>query len=197
MSIKLDAITVGNVEQSKTLDGMFRTNTSGISSLVHSASVGLSINLGTKGSADYVEEVTKVDTVYNYVYVNEKQKPSITNVYNDTSICDCLQSEFVFFDHNESVIKPTEYNTIYRVYVELKENENYELVIKGWASPTNSSNEYNLILSEHRSQKVYNTFIELGVNPERISFEAYGKDFDKQLNEIHPFARRVELIITK
>lgn len=204
-AIRLDFSTTANIAQNRTLDGSFPTGNDGISSTIHNVSIGYVLYFGKnekvdgklKRHADWspqksneiLQPITNVTNVYPVSYV--------TNEITKTCECECINVEYVFFDHDKFNIKDTELNAIYKVYTLLQNDDSLSLVIKGWASPTDSSDEYNLKLSENRSNEVYDKYIDMGINPERIEFDFYGKDHEYEKQNVHDVARRVELIVIK
>jgi outer membrane protein OmpA-like peptidoglycan-associated protein len=206
-AVRLDFSTTANIAQNKSLDGSNITSNDGISSTIHNISVGYVHYFGKgkkKRHADWYEpkELVQKDTtlvinnLYNTYPITEIDETQIidivNNYYGNRSI-----SEYVFFDHDKYVIRDTELNAIYKVYTELVKYDLYSLVIKGYASPTSSSDEYNKKLSENRSNVLYQKYIDMGIDSTRISFDSYGKDLKKSKENVHDVARRVELIVVK
>jgi len=56
----------------------------------------------------------------------------------------------------------------------LKENPAYKAKIEGYTDNRGSKN-YNIKLSEKRAKAVYDALINLGINPERLSYKGYGE----------------------
>jgi outer membrane protein OmpA-like peptidoglycan-associated protein len=205
MALKLDFTTTGNIGQTKTIFGDYDSQNSGISSTVHDLSVGVVVYFGKKKEnkdklqphADWyvapVVEPTIINTYNKTVY----PKTFVTNVIEKTCDCEFVQNEYVFFDHDKFNIKDTELNAIYKVYEVLMLNKDFTLIIKGWASPTSSSDDYNLKLSENRSNEVYQKYIDMGIDGERIRFESFGKDHKYDEQTVHDVARRVELLLVR
>jgi len=203
VALKLDFTSTGNIAQSSTVDGLDPQN-AGISSTVHNISLGTVIYLGKKKDkkldphADWF--VAPKDTLVSITNVtNVYPKEIITNIVQVEGNCDCdyISNEFVFFDHDKEDIKDTELNAIYKVYDQLRLNDNLTLIINGWASPTESSSEYNQRLSERRSNEVYAKYVSMGIDADRIRIESFGKDLNKSEELVYDVARRVELIIVK
>jgi outer membrane protein OmpA-like peptidoglycan-associated protein len=190
-----------NVNQTMKLDGSNESVNTGINSNIYNASVGLTFYLDKKAKLPHADWYVKPDVIPVINNYNEKVYPTTTKVieYAVKGDCNCENevSEYVFFDHDEYVIRDTELNAIYKVYAELEDNAETKLVIKGWASPTSSTDEYNQKLSENRSDVLYNKYIDMGIDSSRISFDSYGKDFNKLKETVHDVARRVELIVVK
>lgn len=199
-----DFSTTSNIQQKNKFDGSGEKTNTGMSSNISNISVGLKFYLGKKDKNGNVKE-----------HADWYQKPDVVPVinypvtYRDTVLiektilkenCDCNTeptSEYVFFDHDKNDIRDTELNAIYKVFASLDENPTYTLVIKGFASPTSSSDEYNYKLSERRSFELLNKFVNMGIDRSRISFEFYGKDKPRSELNVHDVARRVELIVKR
>ena len=212
VALKLDFTSTGNINGSRTFDGLEVAQSAGISSTVHNLSVGVVYYLGRKAhklklGEPELEVLDHLDWVYEpreEIYITNEYitqnypKEFITNTIQLESSCDCeyITNEYVFFDHDEDVIRDTELNAIYKIYEQLRLNDSIKLVIDGWASPTSSSDEYNLDLSKRRSQAVYDKLIAMGVSEDRILAKTFnGKDNDKNDSIAHDVARRVELIL--
>lgn len=207
-----DFSTTSNIEQKLKFDGSgVKTNT-GMSSNISNISFGLKLYLGKRDKNDKVKEhadwyqkpvvvpvvnnnVTKNEYITNSHVINFTQEEF--NEYYETYLLLNPQSQFVFFNHDKFDIKDTELNAIYKVYTQLEQNENWTLVIKGFASPTTSSDAYNIKLSENRSNALYQKFVDMGIDKSRISFESYGKDKKRSKENVFDVARRVELIVKK
>lgn len=202
LAFKLDYNIMSNISQDKSLDGVYANNNYGVTSALHNASAGLVVYLGKrknkgKESVDWYHTPDKVTQVVNNY---PTQVVSKTVVVKEEAACNCNESlgnEFVFFDHDKSLIRGSELNAIFKVYTELMKNKDYKLVIKGYASPTSSSVIYNLALSQRRSIAIKGKLVDMGISSNRISIKSYGKDYDFNANNIHDVARRVELIISK
>jgi OmpA-OmpF porin, OOP family len=200
-----DFSTTSNVQQKQKFDGSGRKTNNGMSSNISNVSVGLKFYLGKKGKehADWYQKPEVVPVVNNVVneYITNNQEIKFTqkefNEYYETYLSLNPQSQFVFFDHDKYNVKETELNAIYKVFAQLDENSSWKLVIKGFASPTSSSDEYNQKLSENRSNELFQKFVDMGIDKSRISFEAFGKDKKRSKEFVHDVARRVELIVKK
>jgi len=203
VALKLDYTVAANISQSRTLDGFYANNNYGVTSTVHSASIGAVFYIGKQSEKDYKEHADW--------YIEEEIPPTSTTVINtpttiiketirEEAICNCDKdpvSEYVFFDHDKYNIKDTELNAIYKVYAQLNNNSDYRLIIKGFASPTSSSTYYNQKLSEDRSAAIADKIVLLGIDADRIEIGSFGKDLPRDNNQVHDAARRVELIIVK
>jgi outer membrane protein OmpA-like peptidoglycan-associated protein len=207
-----DFSTTSNIQQKMKFDGSGEKTNTGMSSNISNASVGLKFYLGKRDKDDNVREhadwyqkpdivpVINETKVYNE-YVTHNHDIVFTqeefNKYYANYVSLYPPSQFVFFDHDKYDIRDTELNAIYKIYTELEKNPSLSLVIKGFASPTSSSDEYNLKLSENRSNELYQKFVDMGIDKSRISFEYFGKDKKRSSENVFDVARRVELIVKK
>lgn len=210
-AITADYSVVGNFNQDMTLDGAYNNPPSGVTSNIGNLSVGLSYYFNFKKPkkatpkedfihGDWYYAPVAPTTIVNDIdttIINNYNDTTliINNIYNNSYTLDVKTREFVFFDHDSATIKETELNAIYKVFVILNEVDDYKLIIKGWASPTSSSDDYNLNLSARRSKVVEKKFLDLGVDENRIIYEYYGKDKKLAKENVHDAARRVELIV--
>ena len=205
VDLKIDFTSTGNIAQSSTVDGLIPQN-SGISSTVHNLSIGAVVHFGKKKDnderlqphADWFEPIKDTLSITNNI-TNIYPKELITHTVEVKGDCDCnsFSNQYVFFDDDEDVIKNTELNALYKIFEVLRKNDNTSLVIRGWASPTKSTDDYNQKLSERRSTRVHDKLVAMGINENRISYESFGKDREKGKLAVHDVARRVELIIIK
>ena len=205
-----DISTTSNIQQKVKFDGSGEKTNTGMSSNISNTSIGIRFYLGkrdknddVKEHADWYQKPEPTPIVNNVVneYVTNTPIVNFTqeefNEYYETYNSLNPQSEFVFFDHDKFNIKATELNAIYKVFVQLDEHSTWKLVIKGYASPTSSSDEYNIMLSNDRSNELLKKFVDMGIDESRISFESYGKDKKRSSENVHDVARRVELIVKK
>lgn len=197
-----DFSTTSNINQPMKFNGSGASVNTGVNSNINNASIGLTFYLDNKKEthADWYVKPEVIPVVNNVTNVTENSYPITENEfnlymkkYNDTQ----PSSEFVFFLHDKCDIRETELNAIYKVYTQLNEHSDWKLLIKGFASPTSSSSEYNQVLSENRSNELLNKFIDMGIDKSRISIESYGKDIPRSNQNVHDVARRVELIVKK
>lgn len=207
VALKADYSILGSVSQDRTLDGIYDNNNYGITSVINTVSVGIVAYLGKKDRehADWYQEPDATPIVNNNIVKNEyvTNSPVVNftqeefNEYYETYNSLYPQSEFVFFDHDKFNIKDTELNATYKVYTQLDENKTWTLVIKGFASATTSSDNYNQKLSEKRTNELFEKFVAMGIDKSRISFDSFGKDKKRSKQFVHDVARRVELIVMK
>ena len=200
LAFKADFSTTANLNQSNSLDGFDANTNVGITSTLHNFSAGLVFYLDKKKErhADWSEkeevaDITNITNVTNPV-------TEITKEITIEKVCECNTepvSEYVFFDHDEYVIRATELNAIYKAFASLDENADYRLDIRGFASPTSSSSEYNQTLSENRTNALKVKLVEMGLDESRITTSSYGKDLDRSNEVVYDIARRVELLIIR
>ena len=201
VAVKLDYSTLGFISQESTLDGQYPNNNYGITSTMHTASVGLIFYIGKKEKhADWYEypEVKHSDTT---IYMTKTIKETVT-IRED---CKCttptpierVEPQFVFFDHDKDNVKDSELNTIYKIYDVLQKNPEYRLEVKGFASPTKSSASYNQKLSERRTKAVLEKLKTMGMDMSKVIYKSYGKDLARKDISVHDVARRVEMLLVK
>ena len=203
-ALKADYSIMANISQENTLDGSFDNSNFGVTSTLHTVSGGLIFYLGKKDREGNTKEHADwyVYPQKDLVTINNITNP-VTEITKQVTIeksCDCNiqpESEYVFFDHDKYDIRDTELNAIYKVFTLLDENSNYTLDIRGWASPTSSTDNYNQTLSENRSKELLRKFVAMGIDESRITLSSFGKDKERSEEVVHDIARRVELIVTK
>lgn len=201
--LKLDYGITSHIDQHETLDGMFSAGAEGMTSNVHSGTVGVVVWLGKKDKrpADFYYEpdctiIYQADTtvVNNY---NTAVVEKITMKEEYTPVV----QEFVFFDHDSDKLsddldkKNNSSNAIYQIYTYMAANEKSEVNIIGWASATSSSADYNLALSERRCDEIKLKLMDAGIAESRIFTDPSGKDYHLEKENVHDLGRRVELII--
>lgn len=208
VALKADFSTTGNISQSRTMDGSFEISNTGVNSTLHNISVGLVFYLGKKGK----DKKNKVHADWYVAPPLELSAPlQAINNYPTTYVtaapaeCDCeyLTEEHIFFDHDKDNLSE-EYdkvdlanNPIFKIFLALERNPEFTLIVKTWASDTESDNKYNLDLAKRRAKTLKDKFIEMGIDESRISTDPKGKDFDFSKRSLHGMARRAGLIIVK
>lgn len=193
---KADYSGTVNINHDRTLDGWTEITNAGINSTVSNLSVGLVFYPGKKKKehADWYVAPEPVYT-YNEVVNNYITREYVRNITENSCNCDAV--EFVFFDHDKDDLKETGLNAITKAYNYLDNNPTAKLYIRGFASATKSSNEYNIDLARRRGGAVYNKLQQMGADMDRVSVSTIGKDFNWAKEITHDVSRRVELIITK
>ena len=198
-----DFSMTSNINQQNKFDGSDRITNAGMSSNVSNVSVGLTVYLGKKGKdgkvrehADWYVAEPIIPVIKNIT--NQYPTETITKIIREDCTCDTEPiSEYVFFDHDEDVIRATELNAIYKAFASLNKNPSYQLSILGFASPTSSSAEYNQELSERRTNTLKTKLVLMGIDESRIETGSFGKDLPCDDEKVHDVARRVELLITR
>ena len=200
MAFKVDYTSAVHLSQDRTLDGAYDINNAGINSVVDNLSAGLVVYLGKKGKehADW--------------YVEPTPEPIVPVVNNITQVIEVRETvkevlvkepfrEYVFFEHDkfdvtvESDLIKQPQNPLYKAKVYMMENQFDILVVTGFASDTESSNDYNFNLSKDRVDNVKQKLVDMGVPANRIEVNPKGKDFDYSNKNVHDIARRVDLTI--
>ena len=202
VALKLDYTIASNISQQRTLDGIYANNNFGVTSTIHSASIGAVFYIGNQKETNHKEHADWYIKDPSYTVINNNPTTVVkeTVTIREDAICNCdkdSQSEYVFFDHDKYDIKETELNAIYKAYAQLEEHPSYRLIIKGFASPTKSSAYYNQRLSERRSEELRLKYKLMGLDMTRVTIESYGKDISRSDEFVHDAARRVELIVVK
>ena len=80
----------------------------------------------------------------------------------------------VNFDFNSSVVRPESRPVLDEAATLLKQNPGVHVVVKGYTDSIGSA-EYNQALSVRRAEAVYRYLVNLGVDPERLTVEGFGK----------------------
>jgi OOP family OmpA-OmpF porin len=199
-----DFSTTSNVNQTMKLDGSGESVNTGINSNVSNTSIGLTFYLGKKSKLPHADWYVKPDVIpviNNLTEIVNNTSP--TTIIREEANCDCeiIPSEFVFFKHDEDVPSDTDgqgyKNAIFKIFKYLIDNPNSTLTIRGYASPTSSSDEYNMDLSNRRAKEITKKFVAMGISKDRIKAEYFGKDKKYDTEFVHDVARRVELIVKK
>lgn len=198
LAAKLAYTSTAQFSQDRTLDNIYDLSTAGVSSVVDNATVGLIFHPRTKKNkefvhADWYSPAPVVPVVNNITEVTEVRE--ITNEVAVPAECNCKIREFVFFDHDKYNVREEALNAITKVYTYLSENEDAVLKIYGFASPTQSSAEYNKELSRKRGNEIKVRLGEMGISPDRVVVVPEGKDYKLTKEMMHDIARRVELIV--
>lgn len=202
MALYVDWTSTGNFNQKMTMDGYMPISNDGINSVVHNYSIGATFYLGKKDKdgnkrqhADWIIPVTAVPVVNNYVTNTSPIVTETTKVIEKVAV---YHDEYVFFDHDEYTFRDSELNAIFKVFTELSENPSYTLEIRAFASPTSSTEDYNMVLSQKRASIIKDKFLAMHIAPNRIKTESFGKDhyYDDE-QSVFDAARRVELIVIR
>ena len=201
-----DFSTTSNVRQKMKFDGSAPTSTVGMSANVSNISIGLIYYLGKKDKNGVRKEhadwyITPPVVLPEPIVNNIINNP--TTIIKEKNSCDCeiIPSEFVFFDHDKDIPNDIngqgDKNAIFKVFKYLVDNPTSILLIRGYASPTSSSDKYNMDLSNRRAKELTKKFVAMGISIDRIKVEYFGKDIKYNTEYVHDVARRVELIVKK
>jgi outer membrane protein OmpA-like peptidoglycan-associated protein len=105
----------------------------------------------------------------------------------------------IFFDYNESTLKPESFLELDRLYNVLSSNSDINVEISGHTDNV-GSDEYNIKLSQSRSEAVKEYLVKKGINTNRIISKGYGKSNPVATNDTEEgkqLNRRVEFKILK
>jgi len=194
--------STAQIAQDRTIDNIYPLDNAGVSSVVDNLTLGLTFYPKNKKArenkiphADFYTPEPVVPVVNNITEVTEVKEITVVKEVPVKAECNCRIQEFVFFDHDKSDVKESALNAITKVYTYLNENEDAVLKIYGFASPTQSSAEYNKLLSAKRGAEISKRLEKMGISQDRIEIYPEGKDYDLDEYYVHDIARRVELIV--
>ena len=102
--------------------------------------------------------------------------------------------ENVYFDLNQSVIRPSEVEKITRIVALLQKNPGMTVTIAGYADKATGTHERNMTLSQERSARVRQCLIDSGIAAARISTDYFGDT--KQVSTV-PENNRVAICLVK
>ncbi|MFN6038714.1 MAG: OmpA family protein, partial [Bacteroidota bacterium] len=103
----------------------------------------------------------------------------------------------IFFDNNKSTLKSASFLELDQLYKFLNTNPNVSIEIMGHTDDV-GSDDYNLKLSQGRSESVMSYLVEKGISANRLTAKVYGesKPIDKnESEEGRSKNRRVEFSI--
>jgi len=104
----------------------------------------------------------------------------------------------VLFDLNKADLKPGGLVDINKLAQFLQENPDRKVIVEGYTDSSGSAS-YNQSLSERRANSVRVALVKMGVGPERIVAQGYGKEYpvaDNTSNSGRAQNRRVEVTIS-
>lgn len=110
-----------------------------------------------------------------------------------------LTLQDVLFDFEASSLRPEAQGVIAQAASYLKDNPSRLAVVEGHTDHTGASN-YNVYLSEERSQTVRDALVAAGISPERITTEGFGEAKPVASNATRDGRqqnRRVEILFTQ
>lgn len=99
-----------------------------------------------------------------------------TTVVQQVNTTNAILLSTVRFARNSATITDAEMVNVYNVAEWLKENPKQNIVIKGYADEGTGTSDYNMELSRHRAQNVYDALVNYGVNANRLSIQAEGSN---------------------
>lgn len=104
----------------------------------------------------------------------------------------------VLFDLDRAELKPGGLGNVNKLAQFLQENPERKVVVEGYTDSTGAAN-YNQQLSERRANAVRAALVKMGVGPERIVAQGYGKEYpvaDNASASGRAMNRRVEVTIS-
>lgn len=104
----------------------------------------------------------------------------------------------VLFDLNKADLKPSGLVNVNKLAEFLQESPDRKVIIEGYTDSSGSAS-YNQSLSERRANSVRIALVKMGVGPERIVAQGYGKEYpvaDNTSNSGRAQNRRVEVTIS-
>ena len=140
----------------------------------------------------------KKDTILNEINLLVKLNPiivepvlisdnntnnTIENQGTDFVVVEAAKVKFkeIYFDFDKSSIKTKYNNIIDEVYEKSKQDSNKQIIIKAYTDPIGPS-EYNLKLSQRRSDAIKNDLIKKGISPDKIIGEGLGETDENSNN---------------
>jgi outer membrane protein OmpA-like peptidoglycan-associated protein len=104
----------------------------------------------------------------------------------------------VLFDLNKADLKPSGLVNVNKLAEFLQQTPDRKVIIEGYTDSSGSAS-YNQSLSERRANSVRMALVKMGVGPERIVVQGYGKEYpvaDNTSNSGRAQNRRVEVTIS-
>lgn len=176
IGLRVDASLTNHFGQEKTLDGMADYIMG--SSTIYNASAGIIVWLG-RGEKEPADFFRKPECTTN-VYITKSPE---------------ISAEYIFFEHDKAVLKGSQLPSVYKAYKIISQNDSKNVVIIGWASPTDGADRYNLLLSTKRCETIRSKLMELGISRNRITIDPRGKDYSLKNTSAIDMGRRIELVI--
>jgi hypothetical protein len=87
------------------------------------------------------------------------------------------------FDLNRSELKPGGMNNINKLADFLRESPDCQVIIEGYTDSTGAA-DYNQSLSERRANSVRVALVKMGVSPQRVVTQGYGKEYPVASNSL-------------
>ncbi|PVZ16059.1 MULTISPECIES: OmpA family protein [unclassified Pseudomonas] len=104
----------------------------------------------------------------------------------------------VLFDLNKAELKAAGMNNVAQLAQFLRDNPERQVIVEGYTDST-GSDSYNQSLSERRANSVRAALVKMGVEPNRVIAQGYGKDYavaDNSSASGRAMNRRVEVTIS-
>lgn len=104
----------------------------------------------------------------------------------------------VLFDLNKAELKASGMNNVAQLAQFLRDNPERQVIVEGYTDST-GSDSYNQSLSERRANSVRAALVKMGVEPNRVIAQGYGKDYavaDNSSASGRAMNRRVEVTIS-
>lgn len=104
----------------------------------------------------------------------------------------------VLFDLNKAELKAAGMNNVAQLAQFLRDNPERQLIVEGYTDST-GSDSYNQSLSERRANSVRAALVKMGVEPNRVIAQGYGKEYavaDNTSASGRAMNRRVEVTIS-
>ncbi|GAB1444537.1 hypothetical protein MASR2M41_01450 [Flammeovirgaceae bacterium] len=132
--------------------------------------------------------------------VNEERNPVVRELYlNNLEVGITVRLKNIYFDFDKTSLKPESFIELNKVVDLLKTNPSVEIEISGHTD-SKGSDDYNLNLSQGRSQSVVDYLISQGIESYRLSAQGYGETKPIDTNDTEEGRannRRVEFTVLK
>ncbi|MBX2941596.1 MAG: OmpA family protein [Cyclobacteriaceae bacterium] len=132
--------------------------------------------------------------------VNEEINPVVKDLYlNKIEVGITVRLKNIYFDFDKTSLKPESFIELNKVVDLLKTNPSVEIEISGHTD-SKGSDDYNLNLSQGRSQSVVDYLISQGIESYRLSAQGYGETKPIDTNDTEEGRannRRVEFTVLK
>jgi len=155
-----------------------------------------------------------VDTKGRFVDVNKngvpdemERKTSINSLNLDSNnsnsfnlLKELVERRYVnlFFDVNSDIPNTGSTNNVYILIQYLQDVPDTKIILKGYSDRTGNEAS-NLDLSRRRAKNVYDIILASGIDPNRVSIQAFGNDetYDAKIKTGLDLARRVSIQVVK
>ncbi len=99
----------------------------------------------------------------------------------------------IYFDFDQSVIRPSESSKLSQLITQLKKETSYQIELKAYCD-FKGSNQYNIHLSDRRAESTLAYLLSNGIPRDRITYEGLG-----EINDDNPrwMNRRVDVVIKR